>query len=105
MLFLFLVPKLLLKLGFAYIILLGFTEQVIPHMGSWKPWVSAVNYMLRIAPVVYWVFQAFPLSLFEDEPDTTPDHVRNLLMIDPHNNLITPAHMPEVYNQSIVECY
>ncbi|KAJ9082632.1 hypothetical protein DSO57_1002578 [Entomophthora muscae] len=62
------------KLGFAYVILLGFTEQVIPHMSAWQPWASAVSYILRIAPVVYWVCQSCPLSLFADEPDTTPSH-------------------------------
>ncbi|KAJ9071485.1 hypothetical protein DSO57_1036450 [Entomophthora muscae] len=63
-----------IEFGFTYVTLLGFTEQVIPHMGAWQPWASDVNYMLRIVPIVYWVFQALPLSLFADKPDTTPGH-------------------------------
>ncbi|KAJ9085521.1 hypothetical protein DSO57_1012982 [Entomophthora muscae] len=69
------------KLEFAYVTLLGFNEQVIPHTGAWQPWASATNYMLRIAPVVYWAFQARPLSLFADKPDTTPGHVTILLWL------------------------
>ncbi|KAJ9073164.1 hypothetical protein DSO57_1019384 [Entomophthora muscae] len=62
------------KLGFAYVTLLGFTEQVIPHMGAWQPRASAVNYMMRIAPVVYWAFQSCPKTLFADKSDTPPVH-------------------------------
>ncbi|KAJ9070151.1 hypothetical protein DSO57_1011312 [Entomophthora muscae] len=62
------------NLVFAYATLLAFIKQVIPHMGVWQPWASAVNYMLRIAPVMYWVFQACPLSPFSDKPDATPGH-------------------------------
>ncbi|KAJ9069720.1 hypothetical protein DSO57_1015794 [Entomophthora muscae] len=68
------------KLGFAYVTVLGFTEQVIPQMSDWQPWASAVNYMLRIAPVVYWMFQACPLSLFADKPFTTPGHDTNPIL-------------------------
>ncbi|KAJ9078933.1 hypothetical protein DSO57_1001684 [Entomophthora muscae] len=62
------------KLGFAYVTLLGFTEQVISHMGAWQTWASSVNYMIKIAPVVYWVFQACPMTLFAENSDTTPGH-------------------------------
>ncbi|KAJ9080227.1 hypothetical protein DSO57_1027343 [Entomophthora muscae] len=65
-----------IKLGFAYVNLLGFTEQVFPHMGAWQPWASPVNYMMRIAPIVHWAFQAHPLSLFADKPYIMPDHDR-----------------------------
>ncbi|KAJ9061342.1 hypothetical protein DSO57_1021529 [Entomophthora muscae] len=59
------------KFGFDYFILFGFTKQVILHVGAWQPWVSAVNYMMRIAPVMYWAFQAFPLSWFVEKSHTT----------------------------------
>ncbi|KAJ9083293.1 hypothetical protein DSO57_1036148 [Entomophthora muscae] len=65
------------KLGFAYVTPLGFTEQVISHRSAWKPWASAVNYMVGIAPVVYWVFQVHSTSLFADKPNTTPSHDSN----------------------------
>ncbi|KAJ9081439.1 hypothetical protein DSO57_1014736 [Entomophthora muscae] len=45
------------KLEFAYLIILGLTEKVIPHMGVWHPWVTAANYMM-MTPVIYWAFQA-----------------------------------------------
>ncbi|KAJ9078898.1 hypothetical protein DSO57_1002134 [Entomophthora muscae] len=48
------------KLGFAYLTMLGLTEQVIPHMGVWRPWATAANYVMQIAPVIYWAFQAQP---------------------------------------------
>ncbi|KAJ9078485.1 hypothetical protein DSO57_1006260 [Entomophthora muscae] len=36
------------KLGFVYLTMLGLTEQVIPHMGVWRPWATAVNYVMQI---------------------------------------------------------
>ncbi|KAJ9078599.1 hypothetical protein DSO57_1005163 [Entomophthora muscae] len=51
------------KLGFAYVTLLEFTKQVIPHMSAWQTMASSVNYKLRFPPVVYWAFQDCPLSL------------------------------------------
>ncbi|KAJ9083668.1 hypothetical protein DSO57_1032491 [Entomophthora muscae] len=38
------------KLGFAYLTMLGLTEQVIPHMGVWHPWATAANYVMQMAP-------------------------------------------------------
>ncbi|KAJ9086563.1 hypothetical protein DSO57_1002690 [Entomophthora muscae] len=54
-------------------------------MGAWQPWDFAVNYMLRISPVMYWAFQACPLSLFANKPDTTPgyDTAFILSLMDP----------------------
>ncbi|KAJ9050761.1 hypothetical protein DSO57_1011448 [Entomophthora muscae] len=50
------------KLGFAYITVLGLANQVVPHPGSWRPLATAVNYLFRIVPIVYMVFQARPAS-------------------------------------------
>ncbi|KAJ9077773.1 hypothetical protein DSO57_1013421 [Entomophthora muscae] len=50
------------KLGFVYITVLGLDDQVVPHTGSWCSLATAVNYLVRIAPIVYLVFQARPAS-------------------------------------------
>ncbi|KAJ9079213.1 hypothetical protein DSO57_1037711 [Entomophthora muscae] len=54
------------KLGFAYITVLGLADQVVPHNGSWRPLSTAVNYLVRITPIVYMAFQArsaFPVEV------------------------------------------
>ncbi|KAJ9066953.1 hypothetical protein DSO57_1004715 [Entomophthora muscae] len=40
------------KLGFVYITVLGLADQVVPHTGSWRPLATALNYLVRIAPIV-----------------------------------------------------
>ncbi|KAJ9088886.1 hypothetical protein DSO57_1018584 [Entomophthora muscae] len=50
------------KLGFVYITVLGLANQVVPHTGSWRPLVTAQNYLVHIAPIVYMAFQAQPAS-------------------------------------------
>ncbi|KAJ9054333.1 hypothetical protein DSO57_1015717 [Entomophthora muscae] len=50
------------KLGFVYITVLGLANQVVPHTRSWHPLATAVNYLIRIAPIVYIAFQAWPAS-------------------------------------------
>ncbi|KAJ9078702.1 hypothetical protein DSO57_1003973 [Entomophthora muscae] len=50
------------KLGVVYITVLGLADQVVPHTGSWHPLATAVNYLVRITPVVYMAFQAQPDS-------------------------------------------
>ncbi|KAJ9077038.1 hypothetical protein DSO57_1020435 [Entomophthora muscae] len=50
------------KLGFVYITVLGLADQVVPHAGSWRPLATALNYLVRIAPIVYIAFQARPAS-------------------------------------------
>ncbi|KAJ9061359.1 hypothetical protein DSO57_1021544 [Entomophthora muscae] len=50
------------KLGFVYITVLGLTNQVVPHTGSWCLLAIAVNYLVRIAPIVYMAFRAWPAS-------------------------------------------
>ncbi|KAJ9073251.1 hypothetical protein DSO57_1018565 [Entomophthora muscae] len=50
------------NLGFFYIAVLGLANQVVPHTGSWRPLATAVNYLVRIAPIVYMAFQAWPAS-------------------------------------------
>ncbi|KAJ9068700.1 hypothetical protein DSO57_1026042 [Entomophthora muscae] len=50
------------KLGLVYITVLGLAGQVVPHTGSWCPFATAVNYLVRIVPIVYMAFQAQPTS-------------------------------------------
>ncbi|KAJ9071229.1 hypothetical protein DSO57_1039060 [Entomophthora muscae] len=37
-------------------------NQVVPHTGSWHPLATKVDYLIRIAPIVYMAFQAWPAS-------------------------------------------
>ncbi|KAJ9077050.1 hypothetical protein DSO57_1020312 [Entomophthora muscae] len=32
--------------------------QVNPHVGTWGPWATAINYLVNIAPTLYMAFQA-----------------------------------------------
>ncbi|KAJ9087782.1 hypothetical protein DSO57_1029758 [Entomophthora muscae] len=57
------------KLGFAYLTMLGLTEKVIPHMRVWRTWATAANYVMWMAPVIYW---AFPST--EGSPGSNPGH-------------------------------
>ncbi|KAJ9085370.1 hypothetical protein DSO57_1014789 [Entomophthora muscae] len=50
------------KSGFVYITVLGLANQVVPHTGSWRPFATALNYLVCIAPIVYMSFQAWPAS-------------------------------------------
>ncbi|KAJ9048231.1 hypothetical protein DSO57_1037112, partial [Entomophthora muscae] len=59
-------------IGFAYLAMLGLTEQVIPHMGVWRPLATAANYVMRMSPVIYWVFQAQPFPSTEGSPGSNP---------------------------------
>ncbi|KAJ9061105.1 hypothetical protein DSO57_1023900 [Entomophthora muscae] len=61
------------KLGFAYLTMLGLIEQVIPHMEVWRPWDTAANYVIGMAPVIYW---AFPST--EGSPGSHPGHDRGV---------------------------
>ncbi|KAJ9053546.1 hypothetical protein DSO57_1023153 [Entomophthora muscae] len=58
------------KLGFVYITVLGQANQVVPHTGSWRPLVTAVNYLVRITPIVYMAFQAQPASPMGAQTDS-----------------------------------
>ncbi|KAJ9083328.1 hypothetical protein DSO57_1035783 [Entomophthora muscae] len=58
------------KLGFVYITVLGLANQVVPHTRSWRPLATAVNYLVRIAPIVYMAFQAQPASPAGVQPDS-----------------------------------
>ncbi|KAJ9049040.1 hypothetical protein DSO57_1028654 [Entomophthora muscae] len=62
------------KLIFAYLAMLGLTEQVIPHMGVWCPWATTANYVMWMAPVIYWSFQAWPFPSTKDSPGSPPGH-------------------------------
>ncbi|KAJ9085854.1 hypothetical protein DSO57_1009961 [Entomophthora muscae] len=57
------------KLGFAYLTMMGLTEQVIHHMGVWRPWATASNYVMQMAPVIYWDFPSTKGS-----PGSNPGH-------------------------------
>ncbi|KAJ9067023.1 hypothetical protein DSO57_1003728 [Entomophthora muscae] len=58
------------KLGFVYITVLGMANQVVPHTGSWRPLATALNYLVRIALIVYMAFQAWPASPVGAQPDS-----------------------------------
>ncbi|KAJ9067125.1 hypothetical protein DSO57_1003037 [Entomophthora muscae] len=62
------------KLGFADLTMLGLTEQVIPHMGVWRPWATAANYVMQMAHVIYWAFQAQSFPSTEGSPGSHPSH-------------------------------
>ncbi|KAJ9082230.1 hypothetical protein DSO57_1006337 [Entomophthora muscae] len=62
------------KLGFAYLIILGLTEKVIPHMRVWCSWATAANYEMWMALIIYWAFQAQPFSSTEGSPGSNPGH-------------------------------
>ncbi|KAJ9057157.1 hypothetical protein DSO57_1025205 [Entomophthora muscae] len=53
---------------------LGLANQVVPHTGSWRPWATAVNYLVRIFLIVYMAFQARPASPVGAQPDTSMSH-------------------------------
>ncbi|KAJ9056868.1 hypothetical protein DSO57_1028420 [Entomophthora muscae] len=53
--------------------ILGLGNQVVPHTGSWCFLATAVNYLVRIAPVVYLAFQARPASPMGAQPDSVQD--------------------------------
>ncbi|KAJ9058725.1 hypothetical protein DSO57_1009319 [Entomophthora muscae] len=58
------------KLGLVYITVLGLANQVVPHTVSWCPLATAVNYLVRIVPIVYMTFQAQPASPVKVQPDS-----------------------------------
>ncbi|KAJ9079961.1 hypothetical protein DSO57_1030097 [Entomophthora muscae] len=62
------------KLGFVYITVLGLVNQLVPHTGSWCFLATAVNYLIRIAPIVYLAFQARPASPVGVQPDSGMGH-------------------------------
>ncbi|KAJ9085591.1 hypothetical protein DSO57_1012389 [Entomophthora muscae] len=62
------------KLGFAYIIVLGLADQVVPHTGSWCSLATAVNYLIRIALIVYLSFQAQPTFPVRVQLDSGMSH-------------------------------
>ncbi|KAJ9069755.1 hypothetical protein DSO57_1015253 [Entomophthora muscae] len=65
------------KLRFAYLTMLGLTEQVIPHMGVWRPWATAANYVMQMVPVIYWAFQAQPFPSAKGSPGSHSGHEKN----------------------------
>ncbi|KAJ9061591.1 hypothetical protein DSO57_1019042 [Entomophthora muscae] len=46
-------------------------NQVMPHTESWCPLAIAVNYLIRIAPIVYLAFQVLPTSPAGAQLDTS----------------------------------
>ncbi|KAJ9064661.1 hypothetical protein DSO57_1028110 [Entomophthora muscae] len=70
------------KLGFVYITVLGLANQVVPHTWSWRPLVTALNYLVQIAPIVYMAFQARPASPVGVQPDSDMGHDKESSDID-----------------------
>ncbi|KAJ9070117.1 hypothetical protein DSO57_1011732 [Entomophthora muscae] len=58
------------KLGIVYITVLGLANQVVPHTISWNSLATSVNYLVKIAPIVYMTFQAWPTSPVGVQPDS-----------------------------------
>ncbi|KAJ9084753.1 hypothetical protein DSO57_1020974 [Entomophthora muscae] len=54
--------------------ILGLANQAMPHTGSWCSLATAVNYLVRIAPIVYLAFQAQPASPTGAQPDSGMGH-------------------------------
>ncbi|KAJ9076050.1 hypothetical protein DSO57_1029862, partial [Entomophthora muscae] len=52
---------------------LGLADQVVSHTESWCPLATAVNYIVRIAPIIYIAFQAQPASPVGVQPDSGMD--------------------------------
>ncbi|KAJ9058844.1 hypothetical protein DSO57_1008062 [Entomophthora muscae] len=67
------------KLGVAYLAMLGLAEQVIPHRGVWGPWSTTANYVMRMAPIIYWAFPAWPFPLTEGSPGSNPGYLSPIL--------------------------
>ncbi|KAJ9056320.1 hypothetical protein DSO57_1034385 [Entomophthora muscae] len=42
--------------------ILGLANQFVSHTGSWRPLATAVNYLVRIASIMYMASQAWPAS-------------------------------------------
>ncbi|KAJ9077175.1 hypothetical protein DSO57_1019333 [Entomophthora muscae] len=61
------------KLGLVHITVLGLTNQIVPHNESWCPLASKVNYLIRIAPIVYMAFQARHASPVGVQPGSGMD--------------------------------
>ncbi|KAJ9070341.1 hypothetical protein DSO57_1009184 [Entomophthora muscae] len=62
------------KLGFVYITVLGLANQAMSYTGNWQSLATAVNYLPRIAPIVYLAFQAWPASPVGVKPDSGIGH-------------------------------
>ncbi|KAJ9057468.1 hypothetical protein DSO57_1022416 [Entomophthora muscae] len=62
-------------------------KQVIPHMGVWRPWATAANYMMQMAPIIYWAFQAQPFPLNKGSPGSSPGHDIVKKCEDPSNEV------------------
>ncbi|KAJ9060869.1 hypothetical protein DSO57_1026283 [Entomophthora muscae] len=62
------------KLGFVCITVLGLANQVVPHTGSWCSLATAVNYLIRITPIVYLASQDWSTSPAGVQPDSVMGH-------------------------------
>ncbi|KAJ9062645.1 hypothetical protein DSO57_1008411 [Entomophthora muscae] len=83
------------KLGFIYITVLGLADQVVPHTESWHPLATAVNYLVRIAAIVYMAFQAWPASLVEVQPDSGMGHDNYEEAVNVHPSLGPSTQFPK----------
>ncbi|KAJ9087447.1 hypothetical protein DSO57_1033280 [Entomophthora muscae] len=71
------------KIGFIHIAAMGLADQVIPYTNAWHPWVTAANYLVEIATVVYMAFQAQPAVMSERQLASAMDHARNHAFKEP----------------------
>ncbi|KAJ9090231.1 hypothetical protein DSO57_1004484 [Entomophthora muscae] len=60
--------------------ILGLANQVAPHTGSWHSLATAINHLVRIAPIVYLAFQARPASPVGVQPHSDMSHDTMLIM-------------------------
>ncbi|KAJ9063843.1 hypothetical protein DSO57_1036691 [Entomophthora muscae] len=70
------------KLGFVYITVLELANQIIPHTGSLRPLVTAINNLVRIALIVYMAFQARPTFPVGVQPDSGLGRDKNLILFN-----------------------
>ncbi|KAJ9065092.1 hypothetical protein DSO57_1023417 [Entomophthora muscae] len=54
----------------------------MPHTGNWQSLATAVNYLVRIAPIVYLAFQAQPASPAGVQPDSGMGHGINCDLVE-----------------------
>ncbi|KAJ9070604.1 hypothetical protein DSO57_1006019 [Entomophthora muscae] len=80
------------KLGFVYLTMLELAEQVVPHMRVWRPWATAANYVMRMAPIIYWAFQAQPFLLTEGSLGSNPGHEKDPQILKPIPSPSFPFH-------------
>ncbi|KAJ9048298.1 hypothetical protein DSO57_1036432 [Entomophthora muscae] len=88
-----------INLGFVYITVLGIANQGVPYTGSWCFLATSDNYLVRIAPIVYLAFQAWPASPAGVQLDSGMGHDTDYLSYDQES--ITSRDHPGGQYQSL----